>query len=260
MLISKGVLTMTKEKMIEVLYKTLVDITSEEDAKKIIETVRNNHGKFYYPLPEYNISSVIYELENEIAAADAKKSGNSKRLKAVKELLKESFKDHLKKAYSVNDYQCVCNGYMFFALKDQVKINTESEESAKEEKLYALFNDLMEKSKVYSESITIPDIKELEKELSEIKTMLPAKQKKDIIILINNEYSFNANRFITCLNAVNTSEINVNGSKKPISMNDKSGNIAVLMPIGSNVHETMEEFKKRNHGKIIIVQDGKIVK
>lgn len=36
---------MTKEKMIEMLYKTLVDITSEEDAKKIIETVRNNHGK-----------------------------------------------------------------------------------------------------------------------------------------------------------------------------------------------------------------------
>lgn len=244
---------MTKEKMNELLMEVLTSYTDSDVAKDILNDVRK-HGCCNGATPEYKLASVVLAIEDEINNAEAKKTGTSKKLKAIKDSLKMTSYDDLKCGYEYKDYQVFCNGYCLFALKDKIKYETKSEKELIIASRYNLIdstiNRCVEENTV---PVMIPSISWIEKAVNKLKTTLPAKQKKDIVIMIDHKYLFSADKLIKCMSVVNSNVIMTSGGNKISHIIDDNGNIACIMPIYMKSSDASE---RGFSGKIIMIDNG----
>lgn len=251
---------MTKEKMIEMLFGA---INSTADAGAIMGEVRRKDGKIsdtiLNSIPEYKVASVIYALETELAAAEAKKSGNSNKLSVMKNILKAANdnKPVFKKTVIVDDYQVALDGYRALFLKNHVNVPiNEVDDKVTEEHISSfkkLASDLIGKINENDIEITAADYKAIDAEYRTIKAIVSKYEKDKINVIIDNKYVFRAHYLIDGLKAAGTDKIFVKGTKT-IAAVKTDDTVYFLMPVG---YKNISEFNK---DKNIFIQDGKIIK
>lgn len=260
---------MTKEKMIETLYWALGDMT--EVPEKVMSSVRENgFNKYIHDrIPEFKVASVIVELENEIAKGNAKKSGKSDKMTAIKSILKSAKKECKGKPiyHNVNyvyhndiQYQCACDGYRVLLLEDMVSgipgSSTEGYTADSIESVNNMMTSFIDKSNNYSHSIESADYIELEKRVRTLKTEITSKNNKRVIAIIDDQYVFNAEYLIDGIKAIGNTKIYIDtyNPKAACYMKNDKGDIYVLMPV-----HTKDMNDTKNTNKYVSIQCGKIV-
>lgn len=255
---------MTKEKMIEMLIGA---INSTADAESVMDEIRKRDGKIngLETIPEYNIASVVYALETELAAAEAKKSGSKNKLSVMKAILKSAKKLNQGKPIFHNctlieGYQVAIDGYRALFSKEIMSgvVNNTVNIDVSEENINSvvkLATDLIGKINDNNTEITVCDYKLIENEHRILKAAASKYQKDKIRVIINDEYVYNAEYLIDGLKAINTEKIYVTNRNAIAAIKNDIGDTYCIMPIG---YRNIEEAKK--DGMYISIQDGKIVK
>lgn len=246
---------MTKEKMIEVLIRA---IECTADAESIMDEIRKRDGKLngLETIAEYNIASVIYALEQEMLAADAKKSGKTKLLSACKSILKSAseVQPFFKNAFYIKaeekQYQCFCDGYRLIALSNPLNVKTSSLEETIANNHNGIAKNICETG--YNYFSKLPDANELNAEIKRIKTLVG--KNKPVLIRIDDIINVNASFLLDAMNAIDTETILYQGTKngkinKTLMLKD-SENIAIICPVIPN----------ENYKITIECKDGKIVR
>lgn len=256
---------MTKEKMIEMLIGA-INLTA--DAEAIMDETRKRDGKIndvMVTIPEYKIARVIYALETELAAAEAKKSGSKNKLSVMKAILKSAKKLNQGKPVFhnctlIDGYQVAIDGYRALFSKEIMSgvVNNTVNIDVSEENINSvvkLATDLIGKINDNNTEITVCDYKLIENEHRILKVAANKYQKDKIRVIINDEYVYNAEYLIDGLKAINTEKLYVANRKALTAIKNDAGDVYCIMPIG---YKNIEEIKK--DGMYISIQDGKIIK
>ena len=109
---------MTNTKMLEAVY-TLVK-TLDSDSQTVIDRIIKGNMQWNFDTTEATISNMIIQLKQDITADEAKKSGKSNQLKAIKTILKSASKltnEASHYAKTIDGMQYICDGYILAKIK-----------------------------------------------------------------------------------------------------------------------------------------------
>ena len=109
---------MTNTKMLEGLYE--IAKTLDSDSQAIIDKIIKGNMEWSFGIKETTIANMIIRLKQDIEADEAKKSGKSNQLKAIKTILKSASKktnEALHYAKTIDGMQYVCDGYILAKFK-----------------------------------------------------------------------------------------------------------------------------------------------
>jgi len=109
---------MTNTKMLEGLYE--IAKTLDSDSQAMIDKMIKGNMELSFDTTETAIANMIIQLKQDITTDEAKKSGKSNQLKAIKTILKSASKqgnEALHYAKTIDGFQYVCDGYILAKIK-----------------------------------------------------------------------------------------------------------------------------------------------
>lgn len=127
---------MTNEKILEMLYAALKAYPANElTADDCLNAVRMYNGKpdksgvsGIFSAGNIKIAELIYMLEAENRKKATKKAGKADLLAVAKKIMKNTYKEELKTAFTNDEYQVITDGYRALLLTGEKKLDIETKE------------------------------------------------------------------------------------------------------------------------------------
>lgn len=229
---------MTNTKMLEGLYE--IAKTLDSDSQAIIGKMIKGNMEWNFDTTETAIANIIIQLKQDIAVDEAKKSGKSNQLKAIKTILKSASKktnEALHYAKTIDGMQYVCDGYILAKFKP---IDTLPE--CPGDLQYPDVLSIFDKWITHDEQLIIPDNAKLKAYIKDQK--LKHKSEKNYKIF----YNFGKDQPLVDAEllslAIDIMDGNFNcyceNEKSALYFSDENNNEVILMPVSSKTKDDVK--------------------
>lgn len=244
---------MTNEKIIAALYSALAIYPKNElTVDDCMNMCRLYNGK-----PETSgiiqsnlrIATLIFELENEEKKKATKKAGKADILAVAKKIMKTTYKDELKTAFTNDEYQVITDGYRALLLTGDKKLDIETNQNS-------VCNIKQCIPKETSYKATLPRATDLKVEISKMKSLYGKNEKLPIVLeSCDGKYiAFNPEFLLDMIKAVNALCVNFESPNKTAEFcsNDIIG---LLCPIRLKDPNNFTGLKCDKDGNISFVKN-----
>lgn len=226
---------MTNTKMLEGLYE--IAKTLDSDSQAIIDKIIKGNMEWSFGIKETTIANMIIRLKQDIEADEAKKSGKSNQLKAIKTILKSASKktnEALHYAKTIDGMQYVCDSYILAKIKP---IDTLPECPC--DLQYPDVLSIFDKWITHDEQLIIPDNSRLKAYIKDQK--LKHKSEKNYKILYNfgkDQPLVNAESLSLAIDVMDGNfSVYFKNETSAIYFSDENNNEVMLMPVNSKTKD-----------------------
>ena len=222
---------MTNTKMLEGLYE--IAKTLDSDSQTMIGKMIKGNMEWNFDTTETAIANMIIQLKQDITADEAKKSGKSNQLKAIKTILKSASKlgnEALHYAKTIEGVQYVCDGYILAKFKP---IDTLPE--CPDALQYLNVLNFFDKYVTHDKQLIIPDNSRLKAYIKDQK--LKHKSEKNYKILYNfgkDQPLVEAELLSLAIDVMDGDfSVYFKNETSAIYFSDENNNEVILMPVSS---------------------------
>lgn len=226
---------MTNTKMLEGLYE--IAKTLDSDSQAIIGKMIKGNMQLNLDTTETAIANMIIQLKQDIISDEAKKSGKSNQLKAIKTILKSASKqgnEALHYAKTIDGMQYVCDGYILAKFKP-IDTLPECPDNLQYVDVLSIFDKWTTDNAELKAYIIVPDNAKLKAYIKDQKLKHKSERKYKVFYNFGKDQPLVDAELLSLVIDVMDGNFNCycENEKSALYFSDENKNEVVLMPVSS---------------------------